>query len=79
MRVRSFLCSDSLVYTSFFFFLFYMVFIHVVIVHAVREHSTVIAEEKNTAEWSSVKSLHANMDTVNNANTFRYMYMYIHI
>ena len=33
MRVRSFLCSDSLVYTSFFSFLFYTVFIHV-IVHA---------------------------------------------
>ena len=33
MRVCSFLCSDSLVYTSFFSFLFYTVFIHV-IVHA---------------------------------------------
>ena len=31
MRVCSFLCSDSLLYTSFFFFLFYMVFIHVIV------------------------------------------------
>ena len=29
--VCSFLCSDSLLYTSFFFFLFYMVFIHVIV------------------------------------------------
>ena len=29
----NFLCSDSLLYTSFFFFLLYIVFIHV-IVHA---------------------------------------------
>ena len=31
MRVCSFLCSDSLVYTSFFSFLFYTVFIHVIV------------------------------------------------
>ena len=35
MRVCSFLCSDSLLYTSFFFFLLYVVFIHV-IVHVYR-------------------------------------------
>ena len=36
MRVCSFLCSDALVYTSFFFFLFYAVFIHVIVhVHIV--------------------------------------------
>ena len=29
----NFLCSDSLLYTSFFFFILYMVFIHVM-VHA---------------------------------------------
>ena len=33
MHIYNFLCSDSLLYTSFFFFLLYMVFIHV-IVHA---------------------------------------------
>ena len=31
MCVCSFLCSDSLVYTSFFSFLFYTVFIHVIV------------------------------------------------
>ena len=38
MRVCSFLCSDSLLYTSFFFFLFYMVFIHL-IVHVLYCHN----------------------------------------
>ena len=33
MHMYNFLCSDSLLYTYFFFFLLYMVFIHV-IVHA---------------------------------------------
>ena len=35
MHMYNFLCSDSLLYTSFFFFLLYMVFIHV-IVHGIR-------------------------------------------
>ena len=35
--VCSFLCSDSLVYTSFFSFLFYTVFIHV-IVHVINNY-----------------------------------------
>ena len=41
MRVCSFLCSDSLLYTSFFFFLFYMVFIHV-IVHVYQKDGAVM-------------------------------------
>ena len=36
MRVCSFLYSDSLLYTSFFFFLFYMVFIHVIVHEYIR-------------------------------------------
>ena len=31
MHMYNFLCSDSLLYTSFFFFLLYMVFIHVIV------------------------------------------------
>ena len=31
MHTYNFLCSDSLLYTSFFFFLLYMVFIHVIV------------------------------------------------
>ena len=39
MRVCSFLCSDSLLYTSFFFFLFYMVFIHMIVHGSVHDYS----------------------------------------
>ena len=31
MHMYNFLCSDSLLYTSFFFFLLYIVFIHVIV------------------------------------------------
>ena len=51
MRVCSFLCSDSLVYTSFFSFLFYTVFIHV-IVHALINQSMQIILERDSIDKS---------------------------
>ena len=43
MHMYNFLCSDSLLYTSFFFFLLYIVFIHV-IVHGKDKLSSLLTE-----------------------------------
>ena len=51
MHMYNFLCSDSLLYTSFFFFLLYMVFIHV-IVHAIFQ--------SNCAEGLHFSAFHYN-------------------
>ena len=68
MRVCSFLCSDSLLYTSFFFFLFYMVFIHVMIVRVQASNKV------DEGDWKRAK-VYANVSLGLTIGTWLYTFV----
>ena len=57
MHMYNFLCSDSLLYTSFFFFLLYKVFIHVIVhvgINEINNYSLLRREMKRERELISL-------------------------
>ena len=76
MRVCSFLCSDSLVYTSFFSFLFYTVFIHV-IVHA-HKHTHSHAHKHTHTHTHTHSHIHAHAYTLIHTLTHTYTRIHTH-